>query len=194
MTLTPGINNLFICNSNDPFLWPYISSLSAMNTLVQFLLPPTPPLCYFIFLSLLEQKRGQYYWLQVSKEEREMTCVSVSFLDFLGVSQALPSSVTTAEGVIFLLESTHPPAFPVTFELPNLRHRWEFPLLPHLHCSRSTSWTSLNSVIFTSCVLTCVSSSLPGVLHLPPTSCPPVLRTQSSHSEIHPKLHMSLSC
>lgn len=56
-----------------------------------------------------DRKEVSIYWMQVNKEEWEMTCVSVSFLDLLGVSQALPCSVATAEGIIFLLESSHPP-------------------------------------------------------------------------------------
>lgn len=43
----------------------------------------------------------------------------------LGVTQMLLCSMATAKGIIFLLESTPPPPFPVIFGLPNWRHGQE---------------------------------------------------------------------
>lgn len=93
-----------------------------------------------------------------------MTCVSASLLDSLGVSHALLGGMGTAKGIILLLESTHPPALPVTLGSPTCDRDGRMShLLPHLQPSRSTCWASLRSAIFTSCIVPCVSSSLPGV-------------------------------
>ena len=138
--------------------WTFWSSLS-------FLLHFLPVI--FIILLLKKQRRG-YYGLEANRQKSSgRRLVSIRFLDgFLGVSQALSCSMATAKGMIFLLESTHPLMFLVTFGIPHLRHRWESHLLAHLYPSRSTSWTSLSSVIFISCETSCVSSALPGELHL----------------------------
>lgn len=57
-TLTQGINSLFRCNSNDSSLSLLFSSLSAMNTLAQLVLPPTLPFCYLYHpLAVRTEKR-----------------------------------------------------------------------------------------------------------------------------------------
>lgn len=107
------------------------------------------------------RKEVSIYWIQVNKEEREVTCVSVRFLDLLGVSQALPCSVATAEDIIFLLESTHPPTSmraslvpsptPFQVHLPDFSQICHFYFLCINHCVTIFAWfvTSIPNLLST---------------------------------------------
>lgn len=151
---------------------------------------PICPSSYTCTLSSLSssycENRQEASMTGYKRAKRRGDLVSISFLDSLGVSHALPGGVATAKGIILLLESTHHPTLLVNFGLPNLRQGWEnVSLAPSPTPSRSTCWTSLRSAIFTPCIVPCVIIS---------AWCPPTLRTQSSHSEMHTLLNTSLSC